>query len=148
MASARQAGDHSASRTYVEERLSRRVTDTRGIGFAGPKVIWKKRRAVCRQSRRWPTAWSPEQIAHRLRIGYPDDPTMRIGHEAIYQSLYVQGRGALRQDLTACLRSGRALCIRRERARCRGKSFVDDTIIISKLPPEVARVEIGLSREF
>ena len=63
---------------------------------------------------------------------------MRISHKAIYQSLYIQGRGVLRQELTACLRSGRALRMPRERARCRGKSFVDETIMISKRPPEVA----------
>jgi IS30 family transposase len=126
-----------ALRAYVEERLSGQITDAQGIGFAGPTVVWKKRRAVHRQSRRWSTAWSPEQIAHRLRIDYPGDPAMRISHEAIYQSLYIQGRGALRRDLTACLRSGRALRMPRERARSRGKSFVADTIMISERPPEV-----------
>ena len=62
---------------------------------------------------------------------------MRISHEAIYQSLYIQGRGALRRELSACLRSGRALRVPRERARSRGKSFVGDTIMISEQPPEV-----------
>ena len=113
------------------------VTNIDGTGFAGPKVIWKKRRAVLRQSRRWSTAWSPEQIAHRLRIDYPEDSTMRISHEAIYQSLYIQGRGALRRELTACLRSGRALRVPRERTRGRGKSFVGDAVMISERPPEV-----------
>jgi IS30 family transposase len=126
-----------ALRAYVEERLSGQVTNADGLGFAGPEVVWKKRRAVFRQSRRWSTAWSPEQIAHRLRIDYPEDLTMRISHEAIYQSLYIQGRGALRRELSACLRSGRALRVPRERARGSGKSFVDDAIMISKRPPEV-----------
>lgn len=62
---------------------------------------------------------------------------MRISHEAIYQSPYIQGRSALRRDLTACLRSGRALRVPRERVRGRGKSFVTDAIIISERPPEV-----------
>ena len=53
--------------------------------------------------------WSPEQIARRLPIDFPEDETMRISHEAIYQALFVQGRGALRRELTACLRTGRAL---------------------------------------
>ena len=121
----------------MEERLSGQVTDAQGIGFVGPTVVWKKRRAVHRQSRRWSTAWSPEQIACRLRIDYPEDPAMRISHEAIYQSLYIQGRGALRRDLTACLRSGRALRMPRERVRGRGKSFVTDAIMISERPQEV-----------
>jgi len=126
-----------ALRKYVEERLAGHVTNADGHSFAGPKVVWRKRRAVLRQSRRWSTAWSPEQIAHRLRIDYPEDPTMRISHEAIYQSLYVEGRGALRRELTACLRSGRALRVPRERTRGRNKSFVGDDIMISERPPEV-----------
>ena len=54
---------------------------------------------------RW---WSPQQIARRLRREFPDDPEMWVSHETIYKSLYVQGRGELRQELTACLRTGRA----------------------------------------
>src|SRR3954451_13626895 len=56
-----------------------------------------------------PGAWSPEQIARRLPVDFPDDETLRISHEAIYQALFVQGRGALRHELTACLRTGRVL---------------------------------------
>jgi IS30 family transposase len=127
-----------ALREYVEERLAGRITNAQGVGFNGPKVAWKKRQAVHRQSRRWSRAWSPEQIAHRLRIDYPGDPTMRISHEAIYQSLYIQGRGALRRELTACLRSGRALRVPRERTRNRNKPFIGDAIMISDRPPEIA----------
>ena len=83
-------------------------------------------------------AWSPEQIASRLPIDFPEDKTMRISHEAIYQALYVQGRGALRRELTACLRTGRALRMPRARARGRGKSFVSSEIMISERPAEVA----------
>jgi IS30 family transposase len=63
---------------------------------------------------------------------------MRISHEAIYQSLYIQGRGALRRELTACLRSGRALRVPRERTRNRNKPFIGDAIMISDRPPEIA----------
>jgi IS30 family transposase len=129
---------HTALHTYVEERLAGKITSVGGIELSGPDVAWKGRRAVHRQSRRWSTAWSPEQISHRLRLDYPEDPTMRISHEAIYQSLYIQGRGALRRELTACLRSGRALRLPRERARCRGKSFIANAIMISERPPEIA----------
>lgn len=63
---------------------------------------------------------------------------MRISHEAIYQALYIQGRGALRRELTACLRTGRALRVPRERTRRRGKSFVAPEILISERPAEAA----------
>ena len=78
-----------ALRDYVQDRLAGQVANTDGVGFSGPDVVWKGRRAVHRQSRRWSSAWSPEQIAHRLRLDFPEDPTMRISHEAIYQSLYI-----------------------------------------------------------
>ena len=61
---------------------------------------------------------------------------MRISHEAIYQALYVQGRGALRRELTACLRTGRALRVPRARTRGRGKKFVTPEILISERPAE------------
>jgi IS30 family transposase len=63
---------------------------------------------------------------------------MRISHEAIYQALYVQGRGALRRELTACLRTGRALRVPRARTRGRGKQFLGPEILISQRPAEVA----------
>ena len=61
---------------------------------------------------------------------------MRISHEAIYQALYVQGRGALRRELTACLRTGRALRVPRARSRRRGKSHVVPEVMISQRPAE------------
>ena len=109
----------------------------RGRG-PGPVVPWKGRRHGRRQDRRWARAWSPEQIAQRLRLDFPDDETMRISHEAIYQALYVQGRGALRRELTACLRTGRALRVPRARSRGRGKSFIAPEIMISQRPAEAA----------
>jgi IS30 family transposase len=63
---------------------------------------------------------------------------MRISHEAVYQALYVQGRGALRRELTACLRTGRALRVPRARTQGRGKKFVSPAIVISERPVEVA----------
>jgi IS30 family transposase len=71
-------------------------------------------------------------------LDFPDDPAMRVSHEAIYQSLYVQGRGALRRELTACLRTGRALRVPRARTRGRGKGFVTDGVLISQRPAEAA----------
>lgn len=127
-----------ALRTYVEERLAGGVVAPSGVSIPGPAVSWKGRRRGRRQDRRWAKAWSPEQIARRLLIDFPDDETMRISHEAIYQALFVQGRGALRRELTACLRTGRALRIPRARARKRGKGFVLPEIMISQRPAEVA----------
>ena len=126
-----------ALRDYVQDRLAGKIANPDGVGFYGPDVAWNGRRAVHRQTRRWSTAWSPEQIAHRLQLDFPENPTMRISHEAIYQALYIQGRGALRRNLTACLRSGRALRMPRERVRTRGKSFIGDEVMISQRPPEV-----------
>ena len=93
-------------REYVQERLSVQVRQPDGTVVSGPKAApWKGRGKPHRQDRRWATAWSPEQISARLKVDFPDDESMRISHEAIYQALYVQGRGALRRELTACLRT-------------------------------------------
>jgi len=122
-------------RQYVQDRLAGAVQRPDGIVMAGPMVSWGGRRHGRRQDRRWARSWSPEQISARLRLDFPDDESMRVSHEAIYQSLYVQGRGALRRELTACLRTGRALRVPRARTR-RGKSFVTDQVLISERPAE------------
>lgn len=126
-----------ALRTYVQDRLAGLVVAPSGAAIRGPVVPWKGRRHGRRTHRRWARAWSPEQIAHRLPLDFPSDTSMRISHEAIYQALYVQGRGALRRELTACLRTGRALRVPRARTRGRGKSFVTPEILISERPPTV-----------
>lgn len=123
-------------RQYVQDRLSGAIATPKGRKVAGPNVAWKGRRHGPRQGRRWATAWSPEQISRRLRCDFPHDETMRISPEAIYQSLYVQGRGALRRELTACLRTGRALRVPRARTRKSGKSFVTPEVMISERPAE------------
>jgi IS30 family transposase len=80
--------------------------------------------------------WSPTQVSKRLQILYPDDPMMRVAPETIYQSLYVQGRGALRKELAACLRSGRA--VRRTRSRLDRSGPLRDKVMISERPAEAA----------
>src|SRR3954468_2404809 len=125
-------------RDYVQDRLAGMIATPEGMSLVGPKVVWNGRRAVHRQSRRWARAWSPEQISRRLRLDFPEDETMRISHEAIYQALYVQGRGALRRELTACLRTGRALRMPRVRTRKPGRNFISPEIMISQRPAEAA----------
>ena len=123
-------------RHYVQDRLSGVIASAKGVKISGPMAHRKRRRSGLRRHRRWAAAWSPEQIACRLPLDFPDDEEMRISHEAIYQALYVQGRGALRRELTACLRTGRALRMPRARLRGRGKSFVSPEIMISERPEE------------
>jgi IS30 family transposase len=79
--------------------------------------------------------WSPEQIARRLRDEFGNDTSMRISHETIYKSLYVQGRGELRRELARCLRTGRAQ--RRPRGRVETRGRIPDMVMISQRPPEV-----------
>jgi len=134
---AKLAGNASL-RAYVQERLAGMIIAPGGAPIAGPTVSWKGRRHGRRQDRRWAHAWSPEQIASRLPVDFPDDMTMRISHEAIYQALFIQGRGALRRELTACLRSGRALRVPRARTGGRGKGFVTPEIMISERPADAA----------
>jgi IS30 family transposase len=129
---------NAALREYVADRLAGMIRLADGSQASGPSAPrWKGRNKGRRQDRRWATAWSPEQIAHRLPIDFPDDGSMRISHEAIYRSLYVQGRGALRRELVACLRTGRALRVPRARARQRAAGHVTAEVMISQRPAEV-----------
>src|SRR6266496_1316200 len=123
-------------REYVQDRLAGTIARPDGELASGPEVRWIGRRHGRRQDRRWAKSWSPEQISNRLRIDFPEDESMRISHEAIYQALYVQGRGALRRELVACLRIGRALRVPRARTQGRGKKFVTSEIMISEPPAE------------
>jgi len=123
-------------RRYVQDRLGGQIARPDGGVVPGPQVKWTGRRHGRRADRRWATSWSPEQISNRLRIDFPDNESMRISHEAIYQALYVQGRGALKRELVACLRTGRALRVPRARTRQRGRKFVTPEVLISERPAE------------
>ena len=127
---------HAPLKQYVQDRLAGVIATPTGALVHGPAVRWKGRRLGRRQTRRWGRAWSPAQIAHRLLLDFPDDLIMRISHEAIYQALYVQGRGALRQERTACLRTGRALRVPRARTRTSGKRLLTPEVMISERPAE------------
>ena len=99
--------------------------------------------AQCRRlrstvERKLEALWSPQQIASWLAETYPDNPEMQVSHETIYQSLFVQGRGALRKELHTCLRTGRAM--RRAKAYTKGgvgQGQIRDMVMISERPAEV-----------
>jgi transposase, IS30 family len=124
-------------RDYVQDRLAGVIRAADGTRVLGPDAPWKGRNKPRRQHRRWATSWSPEQIANRLPVDFPDDGSMRISHEAIYQALYVQSRGALKRELVACLRTGRALRVPRARVRKKPGGHVTAEVMISERPAEV-----------
>jgi IS30 family transposase len=125
-------------REYVQERLSGQVTRPDGTPVRGPATgPWTGRNKPHRKDREWVQAWSPEQIAQRIKIDFPDDESMRISHEAIYQALYIQSRGALKRELILCLRTGRALRAPRERSRRKAWAHVTPETLISERPAEV-----------
>ena len=124
-------------RSYVQDHLSGAVhADGDEIGPACP--AWKGRNKPHRGDRRWVQGWSPEQISERLKLDFPDDESMRISHEAIYQALYIEGRGALKRELVACLRTGRALRVPRARSRQKSWAHVTEDVLISERPAEAA----------
>ena len=122
---------------YVQERLNGQLQRSDGSPAAGPPTTWKGLNKPHRADRRWATAWSPEQISQRLVLDFPDDAGMRISHEAIYQALYIEGRGALKRELVACLRTGRALRKPRERSRNKPQGHVTADVVLSERPAEV-----------
>jgi IS30 family transposase len=124
-------GGHLKYRAVVAHRASRRRAKR-------PKAMKiaecpRLREAVEAQLELW---WSPSQISRWLVRAYPDDEEMRVSHETIYQSLYVQGRGALRKELWRSLRTGRAT--RRLQGRAKStKGQIRDMVMISERPAEV-----------
>jgi len=126
-------------REYVTDRLSGQVATPDGAAVPGPFAGRRHGRRLGRgKDRRWGNGWSPQQIAGRLPIDFPDDRSMRISPETIYQSLFVQTRGALRAELSEHLRTGRAARVPRARTRGKGpgKPFVTEEVLISRRPAE------------
>lgn len=125
-------------RDYVQQRLSGQISRPDGTVVTGPAPPkFTGRNKPHRKDRPWSLAWSPEQIANRIKLDFPDDESMRISHEAIYQSLYIEGRGALKRELVWCLRTGRALRAPRERSRRKIWAHVTPETLISQRPAEV-----------
>jgi transposase, IS30 family len=81
--------------------------------------------------------WSPQQISKRLEVEYPDDEEMRVSHETIYESLYLQARGELRTELRLALRTGRARRVPRDRTQA-AKGQISGMINISERPPDAS----------
>ena len=129
---------NQALREYVQDRLAGTITRPGGGPCRARMCAGSDAGTAAGRTGAGPASWSPEQIANRLRADFPDDESMRVSHEAIYQALYVQGRGALRRELTAYLRTGRALRVPRARTRGRGRKFVTPEIMISQRPAEAA----------
>lgn len=109
----------------IAGRLARRPKATKLAGC--PRLLAAVQQGLGRR-------WSPQQISARLRREYPCDPQMRISHETIYRSLYVQARGELRRQLTANLRTGRRA--RRPRGRVETRGRIVDMVPIAQRPPE------------
>ena len=117
----------------ADRRAQRRALRPKQAKLAGCRRL---RSAV---ERKLEARWSPEQISGWLAEQYPNDPEMRVSHETIYQSLFVQSRGALRKELHVCLRTGRAM--RRAKAYTKrgvGQGQLRDMVMISERPAEVA----------
>jgi transposase, IS30 family len=129
---AREVAANGGRRRYrahlAEERAFRRARRPRPAKLARNPPL---RRAV---ERFLAARWSPQQIAWQLRHDHPDDQEMWVSHETIYQSLFVQGRGALRAELTRCLRTGRAR--RRPAGRVR-PSELRDMVLLSERPADI-----------
>jgi IS30 family transposase len=128
---------HPQLRQYVQDRLEGKIQGADGCAITGPRQApFKGRNKPHRGDRKWVNGWSPEQISNRLQIDFPDDKFMRISHEAIYQALYIQGRGALKRELVSCLRTGRALRVPRARAQAKAWAHVSEDVMISSRPAE------------
>jgi transposase, IS30 family len=118
--------DYRAWRAH--ERAYRRSLRPKPRKLAVPKLAAQ----ITRWLKRW---WSPKEISRRLRFEFPDDPMMWVSHETIYKTLFVQGRGELRRELTRCLRSGRTQ--RRPRGRVETRGRIPGMVMISERPAEV-----------
>jgi IS30 family transposase len=122
-------GGRSGYRAWrAHQRAHQRSRRPKAHKLARPELATE----VTKWLKKW---WSPEEISMRLRLEFPDDPMMQVSHETIYKTLFVQGRGELRRELTRCLRSGRAE--RRPKGRIETRGRIPDMVNISERPAEV-----------
>jgi IS30 family transposase len=118
-----QAADAAAFRRAQRPKAAKLVTQPRLRAVVEAKLALR---------------WSPEQIAGWLPLAYPQDPVMRVSHETIYLSLFVQSRGALRRELQRCLRTGRVMRFPRGKRLPQGRGQLRDILPISQRPAEAA----------
>ena len=126
-------------RDYVQERLSGEVRDSgrqQDSRPVGAEVEWQGQ-AAPRRPALGAGLESRSRSPTGCKVDFPDDESMRISHEAIYQALYVQSRGALKRELVACLRTGRALRVPRARSKQKAWAHVTPDVLISERPAEV-----------
>ena len=148
---------HSMTFSAIAAGIGKSLSSvSREVGVNGGRDsyrAWRAHDRACRQARRpkprklasaklarevthglekW---WSPVEISQRLHVDFPDDPTMHVSHETIYKTLFVQGRGELRHELTRCLRSGRVK--RRSQGRVETRGQIPGMVMISERPAEV-----------
>ena len=110
--------------------------ETARLGSKRPKPAKLANPELCAKVTGWlEEFWSPQEIANRLKIEFPNETEMNVSHETIYQSLFVQGRGELKRELARCLRSGRTK--RRSQGEVRGYGPISDMVLISERPAEV-----------
>jgi len=115
----------------AEERAARAAQRPKSPWTEQRPWLWEEVQGLLRTKK-----WSPEQIAQRLHKEHPDQPEWWVSHEAIYQAVFVQAKGELRKELTACLRSGRARRRPRSRASSYARSAIHGMVNISERPPE------------
>jgi IS30 family transposase len=128
---ARNASARGYRAVVAQGHAERRARRPKTAKLAGNDRL--RERVAARLAQRW----SPEQVSVMLKAEFADEPEMRVSAETIYQSVYVQGRGALRGELAACLRTGRALRKPRRREGQR-RARIKDMVNISERPAEVA----------
>ena len=141
------ARDLGRSRSTVCREVARNGGRDGYRPFAAHRRAWRcarrpkprklaRRELADRVTRDLERLWSPEEIAARLAAEFPHDPEMRVSHETVYKTLYVQGRGELRRELARCLRTGRAQ--RRHQGRPPQGARIPAMVMISERPAEAA----------
>ncbi len=123
-------------RQYVQDKLNGAILTAEGVVVGPDGPVWDGKNKPHRGDREWVTVRSPQQIAKRLPLEFPDDPTMRISHEAIYQALYVESRGGLERKQSWHLHRGRTKRMPRARTRQEAWAHVTAETVLAKRPQE------------